>query len=127
MVFAMLVLALCYTSCGSNDNDEEESKTSVIGVWECISADYGKLEEYSRNETRPGDFFYINADNTYYFVGHNNRSGRWSLSGKDFVMKPDTNNFFPITYTITQLTSSTLSLVLSEEFELIKVSFRRKQ
>ena len=127
MLLAVMALALCYTSCSSNDHEEEGNETSIIGVWECISADYGELEEYGDDETRPGDLFYINADYTYYIVGHYNGSGRWSLSGKNFKMKPNMTNSFPITYTITQLTSSTLSLVLSEEFELIKVSFRRKQ
>ena len=124
MLLAMMVTALCLTAC---DDDDEKSESKLIGVWECVSTDYGEWGNYLEDETKVGDLIYFNADGTYKEVGHNNDSGRWSLSGNKLNMRSNDSYSVPATYTVTQLTTNQLSIVLSEEYVTFKLSFRKKQ
>ena len=129
MLLAMMVAALSLTACGDDDDegDEIDDKTSIIGVWECVSTDYGEWGDYLEDETKVGDLIYFNADGTYKEVGHNNDSGRWSLNGNKLNMRSNDSYSVPATYTVLQLTANQLSIVLSEEYVKFKLSFRKKQ
>ena len=52
MMLAMMVAALSFTACGGDDDDEIEGEASIVGVWKCVSADYGEWEAYLKEETQ---------------------------------------------------------------------------
>ena len=105
MMLAMMVAALSFTACGDDDDDTPE--TSICGIWKCVSANYGEWEGYMEDETRVGDILYLNEDHTFNV---NNNNGTWSLSGNTLTL----NSGIPVSYKITQLTASTLSVTLKE-------------
>ena len=39
MMLAMMVAALSFTACGGDDDDEINGNVSIVGVWECESAE----------------------------------------------------------------------------------------
>lgn len=106
----MMVVALSFTAC-SSDDDGDAPETSICGTWKCVSVDID--EEWAgffEEETQVGDILYMNEDHTYKIVGHNNESGTWSLRGNTLTV----TSVISVNYTITQLTSSTLSITLKE-------------
>lgn len=122
MMLAMMVAALGITACGGDDNDIEGDAT-IVGVWECVSSDFGEWGEYAKNEMRAGDILYMYSDNTYMTVGHNNERGTWSLNDNELFVKEDAKYSIGVSYTITQLTNTTLKVELKSLG--FKVSFRR--
>ena len=125
MMLAMMVAALSFTSCGGGDDDETDGSASIVGVWECISSDYGEWEDYLDGNTEVGDLLQINSNGTYSIIGNGNDSGTWKQNGKSLSLKSNDSYSVQVTYTITQLTPTNLSLSLTENVLSVKVSFRR--
>ena len=103
MMLAMMVAALNFTACSSDD--DKTSEVSICGTWKCVSTNYGQWG--NSDGTKVGDILYINEDHTYKIVGNNNENGTWSLNGNKLTL---TYNRVSLGYTITQLTASTLSI-----------------
>ena len=127
MMLAMMVAALSFTACGGDDDDEIEGEASIVGVWKCVSADYGEWEAYLKDNTRVGDLIYFNSDHTYRAVGNNNDSGTWSLNGNTLKIDSYDSYSIPMTYTVSQLTSNSLTITFSEDYITVKISYKREQ
>ena len=118
MMLAMMVAALNFTACSSDD--DETSEVSICGTWKCVSTNYGQWG--NSDGTKVGDIFYINEDHTYKIVGNNNENGTWTLNGNKLTC--NISDGFPWTYTVTQLTTSTLSIT-ADGFG-VSLSFNRQ-
>ena len=127
MMLAIMVAALSFTACGGDDDDEINGNVSIVGVWECESAQYGEWDDMLEANTKVGDLFIVNSDYTYKIVGHGGDSGTWSQNGKSFTMKPNGTYSVPVTYQISELTPTTLTLSLTSDIFAVKVSFRKAQ
>lgn len=128
MMLAMMVLALSLTACGGDDDDDViNDSASLVGTWVCTVADLGEWEPYLVESTKPGDITRFKSDHTYESEGNNNDRGRWSLSGSKLTLISDDSSVqVPITYTVTELSSTTLSVSLSDEWGTFYFSFRRQ-
>ena len=129
MMLAMIVAALSFTACGGDDDDDVvNDSASLVGTWICTVADLGEWEPYVRDNTKPGDITRFNSDHTYESEGNNNDRGRWSLSGSKLTVISDYSSVqVPTTYTVTELSSTTLSISLSDDvLGMIYFSFRRQ-
>ncbi|MCH5310361.1 MAG: lipocalin family protein [Prevotella sp.] len=120
MMLLMMVAALSFTACSSDDDDNETSDVSICGTWKCVSANYGQWD--NPDGTKEGDILYMNEDHTYKIVGSNNETGTWTLNGNKLMC--DVSGGIPWTYTVTQLTASTLSFT-ADGFG-ISLSFKRQ-
>ena len=107
MMLAMMVAALNFTAC-SSDDDNETSDISICGTWKCVSANHGQWDNSEAIEE--GDILYIYEDHTYKIVGNNNENGTWTLNGNKLTC--DVSGGIPWSYTVTKLTASTLSITI---------------
>ena len=107
MMIAMMVAALNFTACSSDD--DETSEVSICGTWKLVSVNVnGKVDN-------GGDIWYVNEDHTYR-VDENDgttSSGTWSLNDNKLTLT-DGELPIPITYTITELTETRLTFTLSQ-------------
>ena len=107
-----VVLSLGFVSCG--DDDDDVSKSELVGKWECI-----KNVGYERYESHPdwndewdnngeGVTIKLNEDGTYSFMGE---SGTWKLDGKKLMLTTEGETQ---TATILEMSSSKIVLEASE-------------
>ena len=120
MMLAIMVAALSFTACGSDD-DGDAANTSIVGVWECTSAHYGEWESYLKENLKAGDVLTLNADKTYTVRGNDNESGTYSVKGSTLTFKSSSAS---VDWTIQRVSSNTLSL-RQNEFGF-RLSFSRK-
>ncbi len=115
MMLAMMVAALSLTACGGDDDGgNSDDNVSLVGVWECVNVNWGRLNQNMSDSNPIGQKLYLNSDYTYTFSeGRNKKSGNWSQSGTKLTIKQKGSSI-EIVYTIINQTSTNLTIVESE-------------
>ena len=108
-VLSCVLSALCLSSC-SGHFDTDAPPVTVVGTWQCVSADFGSLSEDAVGMINEGDKITLKYDGTYYLDSKKiKQSGTWSKDAKNLkVVSPD----MTLTFNITELTSAKLSAYL---------------
>ena len=96
----------------------ELEEDPIIGVWECVSI--SNIYGLDDDGIQKGDYLYFNADNTYSTSGGYYETGFWSRSGNQLTVS--NKSVDSVTYTITQLDSSSLTFKYSN---IASASFKR--
>ena len=124
-MFAMMVAALSFTACGSDDDEIDnggDSNASIVGTWELISFDVVKGSNYLDDGLNTGDRITFKSDGTYYSTDGDR--GIWKLNGNTLTISDD-ENLFSIDYQVKKLSSTELRLYVDIEIAAIDYKFKR--
>ena len=122
IVLTCILIALCLSSC-SEPLDTSQPPVTVVGAWQCVSADFGGLSEDAVGMIHEGDKITLKDDGTYYLDSRKmKQSGTWSINGKQLrIISPD----MTLTYSITELTAAKLSAYIYIYGHTLKFTFAR--
>lgn len=121
----MMVAALSFTACGSDDDEIDnggDSNASIVGTWELISFDVVKGSNYLDDGLNTGDRITFKSDGTYYSTDGDR--GIWKLNGNTLTISDD-ENLFSIDYQVKKLSSTELRLYVDIEIAAIDYKFKR--
>ena len=124
-MLAMMVAALSFTACGSDDDEIDnggDSNASIVGTWELISFDVVKGSNYLDDGLNTGDRIIFKSDGTYYSTDGDR--GIWKLNGNTLTISDD-ENLFSIDYQVKKLSSTELRLYVDIEIAAIDYKFKR--
>lgn len=124
-MLAMMVAALSFTACGSDDDEIDnggDSNASIVGTWELISFDVVKGSNYLDDGLNTGDRITFKSDGTYYSTDGDR--GIWKLNGNTLTISDD-ENLFSIDYQVKKLSSTELRLYVDIEIAAIDYKFKR--
>ena len=124
MMLAMMVAALGFTACGSDDEDDEVSEASIVGVWECTAFDYHSIsgDDDVDEGIKVGEKIYFHSDGTFSESGD---QGTWRLKGNQLTVIVDDEYYLPVVYTVSKLTSSELILKIDYGVFNATIKFKR--
>ena len=137
MMLAMIVAALSFTACGSDDDDVDNGKvdSSIVGEWECTNLDLDKNSSglYVDSRINIGDRVRFQSDGTIYahFSDGDTDTGRWSLKGKTLIIDGavrlgDSSGVnVPFEYNVTKLTSKELEFNI--DLGILKAFYKFKR
>ena len=131
MMLAMMVAALSFTACGSDDDEVDNGKVeaSIVGVWECTYFDFDTdyPEMFDNSGMQIGDRVWCESDGRYStdYKSGDNETGRWSLKGNILTVRANVEPSFPFDYRITKLTSTELEFNI--DLGLLKAFYKFKR
>lgn len=123
-VMALMATAMSFSSCdGIPAQGEVDQEVTVVGTWQCVSADFGSLSEDAVGMINEGDKITLKDDGTYYLDSKQlKQSGTWTKSDKQLkVVTPD----MTLTFNITELSAAKLSCYLYIYGHTLKFTFAR--
>jgi hypothetical protein len=122
-VMALMATALCFSSCDGVPAQGDVQQVTVVGTWQCVSADFGSLSEDAVGMINEGDKITLKDDGTYYLDSKKlKQSGTWSKNDKTLkIVSPD----MTLNFNITELTSAKLSCYLYIYGHTLKFTFAR--
>ena len=124
-MLAMMVAALSFTACGSDDDEIDnggDSNASIVGTWELVSFDVVKGANYMDSDMSTGDRITFKSDGTYYSTDGDR--GTWKLKGNTLTIS-DNENYFSIDYQVKKLSSTELRLYVDIEIAAVDYKFKR--
>ena len=124
-MLAMMVAALSFTACGSDDDEIDnggDSNASIVGTWELVSFDVVKGSGYFDGDMETGDRITFKSDGSYFSTGGDR--GIWKLQGNTLTISDD-DNFFSINYQVKKLSSTELRLYVDIEIAAVDYKFKR--
>ena len=119
MIAMMMIAAVSFTACGSDDDDNGGDAT-IVGVWEVTSCTV-QSDVDVEGGIAVGDKMYFNADGTYK---DSEDTGRWSKNGNTINITLNDGSI-PGVFTITKLTSTELNMILDYGFIKATVTCKR--
>jgi len=131
MMLAMMVAALSFTACGSDDDDVDNGgDASIVGVWECtgIDVDAQYSEMIDDSSLHIGERVNFKSDGTY---STNEDRGTWSQKGNKLIINGEvslgesSSTAVPFEYTITKLSSTELAFYI--DLVIVKATYRFKR
>ena len=120
---AGIVAALTVSSCEREPGVGGD--VPVVGIWECITADYGGMSEDAVGVIGKSDKISLLENGSFYIDSKKfKQNGTWHRDGDKLALfSPDTNKTY--TYIITELTQAKLCCYVYINGRILRFSFAR--